>query len=148
MRRSRSAELLPIDPEIERTFHQLRRENRKEREVQEITMADNQNNQLQNVNQNIGRPLRDYTIPIVQGPAIRRPAIAANNFELKPSLIQMVQSNQFGGYPNESPDEHIAVFLQYCNTVKMNGVSDDIIRLQLFPFSLRDRARAWLTSLP
>ena len=65
MRRSRSAELLPIDPEIERTFHQLRREHRKEREVQEVTMADNQNNQLQIVNQNIGRPLRDYTIPIV-----------------------------------------------------------------------------------
>nr|ABD63156.1 Retrotransposon gag protein [Asparagus officinalis] len=30
----------------------------------------------------------------------------------------------------------------------MNGVSDDAIKLRLFPFSLRDKARAWLQSLP
>ncbi|PKI74001.1 hypothetical protein CRG98_005618 [Punica granatum] len=42
----------------------------------------------------------------------------------------MVQSNQFGGYPNVSPDEHIAGFFQYWNTVKMNNVSDDVIRLR------------------
>ena len=30
----------------------------------------------------------------------------------------------------------------------MNNVSDDVIRLQLFPFSLRDKARAWFNSLP
>ncbi|PKI48910.1 hypothetical protein CRG98_030686 [Punica granatum] len=61
--------------------------------------------------------LRDNAIPTIMGSAIRRLTISANNFELKPALIQMVQSNQFGGYPNESPDEHISGFLQYCNTV-------------------------------
>ncbi|XP_073037960.1 uncharacterized protein [Primulina eburnea] len=30
----------------------------------------------------------------------------------------------------------------------MNGVSDKLIRLRLFPFSLRDHARSWLQSLP
>ena len=60
----------------------------------------------------------------------------------------MVQSNQFGGYSHESPNEHIAGFLQYCNLIKMNGVFDDAIRLQLFPFSLKDKARAWYNSLP
>ncbi|XP_020271670.1 uncharacterized protein LOC109846842 [Asparagus officinalis] len=30
----------------------------------------------------------------------------------------------------------------------MNGVSDDAIKLRLFPFSLRDKARPWLQSLP
>ena len=101
MRRSRSAETLPFDPEIERTLHQLRRENRINQGVQ---MGDNQI-------QNAAWALWDYTIPTVAGPAILRPAIPANNFELKPSLIQMVQTNQFGGYPNEGPDEHITVFL-------------------------------------
>ncbi|XP_031398546.1 uncharacterized protein LOC116209130 [Punica granatum] len=97
--------------------------------------------------QGAARALRDYAVPTIMGSAIRRPTIPANNFELKPALIQMVQSNQFGGYPNESPDEHIAGFLQYCNTVKMNNVTDDVIRLQLFPFSLRDKARAWTARL-
>ena len=30
----------------------------------------------------------------------------------------------------------------------MNNVTPDIIRLQLFPFSLRDKAGAWFNSLP
>ena len=29
----------------------------------------------------------------------------------------------------------------------MNGVTKDVIRMRLFPFSLRDRARGWLQSL-
>ncbi|MED6122154.1 hypothetical protein PIB30_037148, partial [Stylosanthes scabra] len=31
------------------------------------------------------------------GSTIRRPVIQANNFELKPSLIQLVQQDQFSG---------------------------------------------------
>ncbi|XP_062116773.1 uncharacterized protein LOC133830740 [Humulus lupulus] len=38
-------------------------------------------------------------------------------------------------------------FLELCATFKFNGVSDDAIRLRLFPFSLRDRAKSWLISL-
>ena len=136
MRRCQSVESLQFDPEIDRTFHRLIRENRNRREFEEVEMAGNEDNQIQAP----PRARRDYTVPVVAGSAIRRPTIQANNFELKPSLIQMVQSNQFGGYPNESPDDHIAVFLQYCNTVKMNNVLNDVIRLQLFPFLLRDKA--------
>ncbi|XP_020272344.1 uncharacterized protein LOC109847526 [Asparagus officinalis] len=47
-----------------------------------------------------------------------------------------------------SPTTHSSIFLEYCDTLKMNGVSDDAIKLRLFPFSLRDKARAWLQSLP
>ena len=32
--------------------------------------------------------------------------------------------------------------------VKYNGVSDDVIRLRLFPFSLKDKAKQWLTTEP
>ena len=31
---------------------------------------------------------------------------------------------------------------------RVNGVPDDAITLRLFPFSLKDRAREWLNSLP
>ena len=34
------------------------------------------------------------------------------------------------------------------NTVKLNGVRLDVIKLQLFPFSLRDVAATWFDSLP
>jgi len=32
--------------------------------------------------------------------------------------------------------------------LKLNGVSTDASRLRLFPFSLRDKVRAWLHFLP
>ena len=49
------------------------------------------------------RPLRDYATPLVDEihDSIQRPTIQANNFELKPSIIQMVQNSQFSGSPLE-----------------------------------------------
>ncbi|XP_022861677.1 uncharacterized protein LOC111382049 [Olea europaea var. sylvestris] len=92
----------------------------------------------------------DYIRPVVNNncSGIARPAIAANNFELKPRLIHMVQQNQFGGAPTEDPNAHLGSFLEICDTVKMNGVTEDAIRLRLFSFSLRDKAKAWFQSLP
>ena len=75
------------------------------------------------------------------------PAIANNNFEIKPSIIQMVQNNQFGGLQGEDPYAHILTFLNMCATFKINRVTDDAIRLRLFPFSVRDKAQLWLASL-
>ena len=142
MRRTRSLERLPFDPEIECSLRQIKRENRQREQV--VDMANDENRQIQGAQQ----ALRDFSIPRIQGPPIVRPTIQANTFELKSALIQMVQSSQFGGYLNESPDDHVAGFLQYTNTVKQNGVTDDAIRLQLFPFSLKDKGRAWFLSLP
>ena len=89
------------------------------------------------------RPLKFYAIPSQDEPHnnIAAPAIEANNFELKPSLLSAVQQNQFSGGPTEDPNLHLSVFLQYADTVKANGVIPEAIRLRLFPFSLRDRAR-------
>ncbi|XP_045804300.1 uncharacterized protein LOC123897629 [Trifolium pratense] len=96
------------------------------------------------------RPLRSYAIPSQEEPhnSIAAPAIEANNFELKPSLLAIVQQNQFSGNPADDPNLHLSIFLQYADTIKANGVSPEAIRLRLFPFSLRDKARAWLQSLP
>ena len=71
--------------------------------------------------------------------------VNANNFKLKSTLISMVQQNQFGGSPLKEPNVHLAMFLEICNTVKMNVVTKDSI--QLFPFSLRDKAIGWLQAL-
>ena len=92
------------------------------------------------------RPLKYNVIPSQDEPhnSIATPTIKENNFELKPSLLSFVQQNQFSDSPMEDPNLHLSVFLQYADTVKVNGVSPEAIRLRLFPFSLRDRARAWL----
>ena len=94
--------------------------------------------------------MEDFWRPIIQEEyfAVRQPAIEANNFELKPALITMVQQHQFIGHPFEDPNEHMERFMRMANIVKMNGVRPEVIKLQLFPFSLRDVAATWFDSFP
>ena len=94
--------------------------------------------------------MEDFWRPVIQEEysAIRQPAIETNNFELKPALITMVQQNQFTGHPIEDPNEHMGKFLKMANTVKLNGMRPKVIKLHLFPFSLRDIATIWYESLP
>ena len=80
--------------------------------------------------------------------AIKQPIIDANNFELEPVLITMVQQNQFAGFPTENPNEHLGRFMRIANSIKFSGVKPEVIQLQLFPFSLRDMAVTWFNSLP
>ena len=79
---------------------------------------------------------------------MRQPAIEANNFELKPTLITMVQQHQFTGHPSEDPNEHMGRFMRMANIVKLNGMRPEVIKLKLFPFSLRYVATTWIDSLP
>ena len=57
-----------------------------------------------------------------------------------------MQGIQFHGLTYEDPNAHILNFLEVCDTVKYNGVSDDAIQLRLFPFSLKEKAKHWLIS--
>ncbi|CAA0841015.1 Unknown protein, partial [Striga hermonthica] len=49
--------------------------------------------------------------------------------------------------PDRRSEPILTQFLQICDLVKYNGVSEDAIRLRLFPFSLRDKARSWLSMI-
>ena len=71
---------------------------------------------------------------------MRQPPIEANNFKIKPALITMVQQHQYIGHPSEDPNEHMGRFMWMENTVKLNGARPGVIKLRLFPFSLRDVA--------
>nr|CAN69639.1 hypothetical protein VITISV_040272 [Vitis vinifera] len=143
--RTRSLDLVPIDLDINKTLRKLNRKC-KQQVIQEVPAMGDENHGDNGVP---NRALKDYSIPNVGVLSIQRPPIQANNFEIKLAIIQMIRSSvQFGGLANDDPNLHIANFLEICDTFKHNGVIDDAIRLRLFPFSLNNKAKAWLISLP
>ena len=151
MHRKYNSNLLPVDTELERTLRSLRKTKRVER----ATMADERNDQTVEQRTEAGRPhlqdiMEDFWRPIIQEEysAIRQPTVDANNFELKPALITMVQHNHFTGHPTKDPNEHLGRFLKMENTMKLNGVRPEMIKLHLFPFSLGDIVATWYESLP
>ncbi|XP_058784452.1 uncharacterized protein LOC131659258 [Vicia villosa] len=95
------------------------------------------------------RPLKEFAQPSNEEPSssIVNPTLTTKNFELKPALLQLVQQNQFAGLATENPNQHLKVFIQLADTLKANAATSKAIRLRLFPFSLRGKARDWLDSL-
>nr|GEV63167.1 reverse transcriptase domain-containing protein [Tanacetum cinerariifolium] len=71
-------------------------------------------------------------------------AIQAMNFGLKNDMIQQVQNScQFHGLPGDDANKHLDKFLHVTQSIKVNGVTDDTLRLYLFPHSLTHHATAW-----
>ena len=95
------------------------------------------------------RPLREYGVPNVKNVNFRvvRPAVEGKSFEICTPMISMVSSNAFYGLPSEDPNSHIRTFLELCDTFRIDGMTDDALRLRLFPFSLKDKAKRWYQSI-
>ncbi|GJV40315.1 hypothetical protein Tco_1418755 [Tanacetum coccineum] len=75
--------------------------------------------------------------------------IEATDFGLRHHMIQQVQNTcQFHGLPGDDANRHIDKFLEVTQHMKQNGVSDDALRLSLFPYSLTHHAIAWYDRLP
>nr|GEU47748.1 reverse transcriptase domain-containing protein [Tanacetum cinerariifolium] len=72
--------------------------------------------------------------------------INANNFELKQTLIYLVQSNQFTG--RQDPHNHLRFFNKVTSTFRHPEVPNTTIKLLLFSFSLEGEARIWLDKEP
>jgi len=47
----------------------------------------------------------------------------------------------------EDPNLHLLIFSKVCDRLRLSSVFNDAIYLQLFPFSLKDKALVWLYSL-
>nr|GEY06751.1 reverse transcriptase domain-containing protein [Tanacetum cinerariifolium] len=70
-------------------------------------------------------------------------AIQATNFRLKNDMIQQVQKScPFRG-PGDDANKHLDKFLHVTQSMKVNGVSNDALRLYLFPYSLQHRVAEW-----
>nr|GEW84123.1 reverse transcriptase domain-containing protein [Tanacetum cinerariifolium] len=74
--------------------------------------------------------------------------IQATDFGLRHHMIQQVQNKcQFHGLPGDDANRHIDKFLEITQHMKQNRVSDDALRLSLFPDSLTHHAIAWYDRL-
>ncbi|XP_076958661.1 uncharacterized protein LOC143634472 [Bidens hawaiensis] len=92
----------------------------------------------------------DFAKPSLNGygSGVREPEITVS-FEIKSSIIHMVENSvSFNGLSNEDPHSHVAHFLRLYATFKIQGCTDDAVRLRIFPFSLRGAALEWLEALP
>ena len=114
--RSQGINLEKINPEIKKSCKKNRKE---KREKDKQKMADDQAAQPAR-----NHTLQEYTMPNPGDThnSIVRPTVDANNFEIKPTIIQMVSQFQFGGLPTKVLNAHLAQFLEICDTFKMNGV--------------------------
>ncbi|GJZ54543.1 ribonuclease H-like domain-containing protein [Tanacetum coccineum] len=79
---------------------------------------------------------------------LRYPTILADEFELKTELLDFVSNNPFFGLENDDPHSHIRRFYQITRTLRLNQVPDDVVKLILFPFSLKGAAETWLENEP
>ncbi|GJS16327.1 reverse transcriptase domain-containing protein [Tanacetum coccineum] len=74
--------------------------------------------------------------------------IQATDFGLRHHMIQQVQNTcQFHELPRDNANSHIDKFLEITQHMKQNGVSDDALRLSLFPYSLTHHVIAWYDRL-
>ena len=169
MQRQGQRELLPFDSKPERTLHRLRTETHvtqpeiMQHQVDARHIYDGDEPHVEQNGQNYRNPattpfvqpdnphmlIEEFSLPptVVQS-AIRRQPIQANNFELKGVTLQMLNNNQFHRLPTKNPNAHLTNFIEVCDTVKYNGVTEEDLRLWLFPLSLSDRVKHWLTSQP
>ncbi|GJZ12085.1 hypothetical protein Tco_0546844 [Tanacetum coccineum] len=77
------------------------------------------------------------------GEVIVLPEINADHFEIKTNLLQLVQANPFYGRESENLHAHINSFKRITSTLRFRNVPNDVIKLMMFPYSLKGAAKTW-----
>ncbi|CAB1184473.1 unnamed protein product [Spirodela intermedia] len=76
---------------------------------------------------------------------IRVPLAPTVKFEINPENFQMLPN--FHGLPLEEPHQHLEKFHMVCDLVNLPQVTPEIIKMKLFPHTLRDKVSLWLSTL-
>ena len=76
------------------------------------------------------------------------PTTNVESCEINAALLNLVMKDQFFGLANVDSTSHLNNLIDLCDMQKKKDVDNDIVKLKLFPFLLRDRAKTWFSSLP
>ncbi|KAL6324171.1 hypothetical protein AAG906_006442 [Vitis piasezkii] len=112
--------------------------------IMEAIPEDQHSHQGRQDNPNEFRSMRDRMHP----PRMSAPSCIVPPTEqlvIRPYLVPLLPT--FHGMESENPYAHIKEFEDVCNTFQEGGASIDLMRLKLFPFTLKDKAKIWLNSL-
>lgn len=77
------------------------------------------------------KPFKEYAIPTEEEShySIVHPLIVANNFEIKLSLVDMVQQIQFSRLPIENSNLHLSIFVEFCDTLNLTVFAKTLFNL-------------------
>ena len=102
-----------------------------------------QSQQAVEMNPNAYRSMRDHINP----PWMSAPfcIVPLTEKMVRPYLVPLLPN--FHGMESENPYSHMREFEEVCNTFKEETVTVDLMRLKLFPFTFKDKAKIWLNSL-
>ncbi|RVW64761.1 hypothetical protein CK203_065856 [Vitis vinifera] len=104
----------------------------------EATLEDQHSQHAQEENFNAYRSMRDHMHP----PHMSAPLCIVPPIEqlvIRPHIVPLLPT--FHGMESENPYVHIKEFEEVCNTFQEGGASIDLMRLKLFPFTLKDKAK-------
>nr|GEW99487.1 hypothetical protein [Tanacetum cinerariifolium] len=104
-------------------------------EIPIVTMVDNRM-----MEEMLQAPTEGY------GDAIVVPDILANFFEIRTCLLSLIQANQFHGFECNNPHDLIRSFIRITSTLKFRDVPNNVIKLMLFPYSLKGAAKICIAS--
>nr|GEW09184.1 hypothetical protein [Tanacetum cinerariifolium] len=106
-----------------------------------------QNNQNYNQNRNLFPPLDNPEL-IIRRKSHADPTLL-NDFEMATDGNGVPPNScQFHGLSGDDANKHLDRFLHVTQSIKVNGVTDDALRLYLFPYSLTHHATTWFDRLP
>ncbi|KAK4389995.1 hypothetical protein Sango_2062800 [Sesamum angolense] len=157
MPRSSRTDEFEFDPEIEKTARRLRKETKQLKgdvSTSSIAKVDfeldaptSSESEEEVIAQNPEWTINEMTSPDLnhQPLCIEYPTLDVD-FELKSGLIHLLPT--FRGLAGEDPYKHIKEFNVVCSGMRPQGVTEEQVKLRAFPFSLCDKAKDWLYSLP
>ena len=110
----------------------------------EPPLEEQQSHQWAHRDPNVYRSMRDHIHPPrVSAPSCIVPPV--EDMVVRPYLVPLLPT--FHGMENENPYTHIREFEKVCSTFKEGVTNMDLMRLKVFPLTLKDKAKIWLNSL-
>ena len=109
----------------------------------EPPLEEKQSQQVVEMNPNAYRSMRDHIHPpLMSAPSCIVPPI--EKMVVRPYLVPLFPT--FHGMESGNPYSHMREFEEVCNTFKEETVTVDLMRLKLFLFTLKDKAKFGSTS--